>query len=227
MSYRSARFSSTASLSLIVALAAFAFLPRPGHAQPDAAHIILGEVALDLSRTLPSSLDAHALALETVFCGKPGDGEGGAGEVGLSVANDGSSGPFIIPILGIADREEEDIAQVSVSRLHWIGLEPFPTDCGRWSYTVTLDPDAVQPVSDLILGRAAGSEPAAPFTGSVAVAALLRFSAVDDRRTHEVPVFLRLDLAGRWTVAQNGGGDSDSNLVLFVEQAVAVLLDPS
>jgi hypothetical protein len=225
MSYRSDRVSFTASL---FALAVFAVIAPPGYAQPDAAHIIPGDVALELPNPIPSSRDTDTpRTLALAICGKPSDVQGGAGEISLSVANDGSSGPFIIPILGIADREEEDIAQASVSRLHWTGLEPFPTDCGRWSYTVTLDPDAVQPVSDLILGRAAGSEPPAPFTGSVAVAALFRFSAVDDRRTREVPVFLRLDLAGLWTVAENGGGDSDSNLVLFVEQAVAVLLDPS
>lgn len=220
MSHRSVRFPFTAFLFALVLLA------RPGHAQPNAAWIVPGNAAPELPRSIPSSLGVPNLA--AILCLKDEDTQGGAGEVGLTASNDGSSDPFIIPILDVLFGELEDTAQVSVSRLQWIGTEPFPTPCGRWSYTVTLDPDALQPESDLVLGRASGSEPTAPFAGTLEAAALLRFSD-EDGQTREIPVLLRLDLAGRWTVAEDAGGvsDGDSNLVLFVEQAVATLLDPS
>lgn len=217
MSHRSVRFPFTAFLF------ALALLARPGHAQPNAAWIIPGNAAPELPRSIPSSLGIPNLA--AILCLEDEDTQGGAGEVGLASANDGSSGPFIIPILDALFGELEDTAQVSVSRLHWIGLEPFSTGCGLWSYTVTLDPDAVQPISDLTLGRV-GSGPTAPFAGTIEAAVLLRFSD-EDGQTREIPVRLLLDLAGRWTVAKSTGSDSDSNLVLFVEQAVAAFLDPS
>jgi hypothetical protein len=220
MSHRSVRFPFTAFL---FALAVFALLARPGHAQPDAADIIPGDVVLELPAVVPSSLDTPTL--ETALCGKIND-QGGAGEVGLTSANDGSSGPFILPVLGVELGELEDTARVSAGPFYWTGLEPFPTHCGRWSYTVTLDPDALQPPSDLTLGRAGGSEPTAPFAGTVEAAVLLRFSD-EDGGTREIPVRLRLDLAGHWTVGKTAGAAGGSNLVLFVEQATAALLDPS
>ena len=217
MSHRSVRFPYMAFLFALVLLA------RPGHAQPNAAWIVPGNAAPELPRSIRSSLGVPNLA--AILCLKDEDTQGGAGEVGLTVSNDGSSSPFILPILDVLFGELEDTAQVSVSRLHWIGLEPFPTDCGPWSYTVTLDPDAVQPISDLTLGRV-DSGPTAPFAGTVEAAALLRFSD-EDGRTREIPVLLRLDLAGRWTVSKDTGSDSDSNMVLFDEHAAATLVDPS
>lgn len=226
MSNRLVRFSSTVFLS------ALSLLAQPGHAQPNAAHIVPGDVPLELPSPIHSSLGFDTLTLETFLCLKDEDVQGGAGEVGLSIANDGTSGPFIIPILDVLFGEQEDTAHVSVSRLQWIGLEPFSSRCGRWSYSVTLDPDVLQPVSDLTLGRTGGAEPTAPFAGTIEASALLRFSLNDGQRrqTRELPVLLRLDLAGHWTVAESSESsqeDSYSNLVLFVEQAAATLLDPS
>lgn len=217
MSHHPVRFVP-AALFLLAAL----MLPFPGHGQPNAAEIVPGNVALEMPRVVPSSLDTQTL--ETTLCGKP-DLNGGAGEVGLTVTNDGSSGPFIVPILDVLFGEEEDTGEVSVSRLQWVGLEPFSTDCGRWSYTVTLDPDAVQPVSSLTLRRASGWQPTAPFVGTLEASTLFRFSG-EDGETREVPARLRLGLAGRWTVGKDPVGDSDSNLVLFTEQAAATFLNP-
>ncbi len=228
------------ALAVLVALVLLAFPARPGLAEPrpDAGWIVPGEVALETSDTLPSHLSLDEPTLETEICGRP-DPDGGAGEVGLTITNDGSSGPFVILVLAIETREPEDTARVSAGRIHWRGAAPFATHCGRWSYAVDLDPDAVQPISALALGRAAAGAPTAAFAGTVLAAARLRFTAEDGGRSREIPLLLRLELAGRWTVARGAHdadgadgadgaddaagalppplGDGDSNLVLLVE----------
>lgn len=221
MSDRPVRFACKVSpLAALLALAGLALPARPAGAQPDAAQIVPGNVTLELASTLPFSLDADTQTLETALCGFY-DGQGGAGEVGLTSSNDGTSG-FIVPVLEVAFGVLADTARVSAGGFHWPGAGPAATSCGPWSYAVILDPDAVQPTSDLVLGRAAGSEPTAPFAGIVEAAALIRFSALGDGRTLELPVLLRLEIAGRWTVAEEAdvfaGG---SNLLLLVERQAA------
>jgi hypothetical protein len=211
-------------LAALLAVAGLALPARPASAQPDAALIVPGNVTLELPGTLPFSLDVDTQTLETALCGFY-DGNGGAGEVGLTSSNDGTSG-FIVPVLEVVFGVLADTARVSAGGFHWPGAGPAATSCGPWSYAVTLDPDAVQPTSELVLGRAAGSEPTAPFAGIVAAAALLRFSALADGRTRELPVLLQLEIAGRWTVVEDTGAplaDGDSNLVLLVERAAAAL----
>jgi hypothetical protein len=236
MSDRSGRFASKVppvprlprltpgALAALFALAGLALPPQPADAQPDAAQIIPGNVTLELPRTLPLSLDVPKQTLETVLCGYY-DGNGGAGEVGLTSSNDGTSG-FIVPILEVVFGVLTDTARVSAGGFHWPGAGPAATSCGPWSYAITLDPDAVQPTSELVLGRTAGSEPTAPFAGNVEAAALIRFSALADGGTWELPVLLRLEIAGRWTVVEDTDAplaDGDSNLVLVVERAAAAL----
>lgn len=214
----------------VLALAAL-LLPSPALASSSEADTLLpGSVGLELSSSLPSrlSIDRHLLS-EIVCAQDPGDIQGGAGEVGLTVSNDGppKPPPFIIQILDAQAQSEGIDATVSTTRLAWSGPTPLVTDCGSWDYTVTLDADAEQPTSTFRLARATSSQPTAPISGTLAVAAVLRFTSADGEvRSLSLP--LTFEITGRYTLAQADDGTlpaplgaGDSNLVLFVEQTAA------
>jgi len=75
------------------------------------------------------------------------------------------------------------------------GAKPLPTRCGRWTYTFRLDPRETQPVSAITLRRGAHT-----FSGTLPIRARLEFKKVGGDRRVIVPVVLRLDMTGTWTV---------------------------
>jgi hypothetical protein len=85
------------------------------------------------------------------------------------------------------------------------GPKPIETRCGRWTYSFRLDPRATQPLSAVTLrsgARAAGAGAfSGAFSGSLPIRARLEFVKAGGGRRLAVPVVLRLDLTGTWTVA--------------------------
>lgn len=107
------------------------------------------------------------------------------------------------------------------------GPKPVATRCGRWTYSFRLDPRATQPVSSVTLRPAARAAGAGTFSGALPLRAKLEFQKVGGGRRLAVPVVLRLDVAGTWTVAAAASvlpeSPADDRLVFSIVDAESVI----
>jgi hypothetical protein len=104
------------------------------------------------------------------------------------------------------------------------GLQPFNTGCGSWRYWLSLDPQATQRITKIVLRPDAGDSLAGDLHGVLPMAAVLHFEDVDSARRIDVPLNLRLDLKGRWAAVPLPLADgvldpAASNLVLFADSS--------
>jgi hypothetical protein len=101
------------------------------------------------------------------------------------------------------------------------GPQPLETSCGRWTWSLRLDPRATQPLTAVTLRSGAQDATAGTFSDAFPVRAQLAFDQVGEKRRVVVPVELRLDLAGTWTVTAAGraasGAPADSRLLFSID----------
>jgi hypothetical protein len=111
------------------------------------------------------------------------------------------------------------------------GPKPLETSCGRWTYSLRLDPRATQPMTAVTLQAGARDVAAGTFfAAALPLRAQLSFQKVGGGRRVTLPVVLRLDLTGTWAIsaaasAENAapGAPADSRLVLSVDRAKSVM----
>jgi hypothetical protein len=114
--------------------------------------------------------------------------------------------------------------------LAWSDPQPIETPCGRFTWSLRLDPRVTQPVSEVTLHPGARDASRGTVSGTLQMTAQIRFeSAGKDRRRLIVPLSLRLALNGSWAATDEGAGERDpdaSNLLFFADRPGCARLRP-
>jgi hypothetical protein len=107
------------------------------------------------------------------------------------------------------------------------GPQPLETSCGRWTWSLRLDPRATQPLTAVTLRSGARDATAGTFsTAALPLHAQIAFQKIGDGRQVVVPVLLRLEVTGTWTVAAESalpGAPAESRLLFSIDSAKSVM----
>jgi hypothetical protein len=122
----------------------------------------------------------------------------------------------LVSLQPLDDREDGTLRLSFFARALAFGdPQPLETSCGRWTWSLRLDPRATQPVSEATLRPASPGASRGTFSGELQMAAQIRFeSASPARRVVVLPLPLRLDLTGSWAAEALAGDPAVTDLVL-------------
>ena len=144
----------------------------------------------------------------------------------------GSKAILRLGLLSIETRDNETVQTSLYARaLTLRGPRPLDTPCGRWTWSLRLDPRATQPLTTAILDRDTRNLSRGTFSGELRMLAQLRFeSSGRDRRRVIVPLGLRLALNGPWSAEATDGGaladDEATNLSFFTGRPQCFRMSP-
>jgi hypothetical protein len=193
---------------------------------PNPAAILPGNLSLDLSKVANSSLGIDLGYLEGLLCNK-----GGTGQCGLNVDKVAANPALVLTVTKVRPSSDQG-ADVSVVPASFsLAGSDLNTSCGLWRYQISLDPQIGQSGSLLHLSPpASNGDATAPFSGTVSLAAVLRFESLEASdpmvpapTVVVLPEMLTLELAGRWTtVIAAPFPKGKSNLVLMAENTAGI-----
>jgi hypothetical protein len=113
--------------------------------------------------------------------------------------------------------------------LTWSAPQPIETSCGRFTWSLRLDPRATQPVSEVTLRPGARDASRGTVSGTLLMTAQIRFESVETHRRLIVPSSLRLPLHGSWAAREEATRTSDpdaSDLLFFTDRPACARLFP-
>jgi hypothetical protein len=138
--------------------------------------------------------------------------------------------PFLqIGLLSIQRADDGTFRAALFARaLGWNDPRPIETPCGRFTWSLRLDPRATQPVSEAILQPGAHDTGRGTVSGELRMAAQIRFES-SGHRVVVVPVTLSLPLNGSWARSEEGANPTTpdaSNLLFFADRPACARLRP-
>lgn len=211
-----------------------------------------GTLHLQLAPGLTSQMGFDVEALNGVICGvydEESRAGGGAKAIGgvnppgetcrLVISNDGGPNGLLraAPSVAISAAAQglavtpcgPGLVTVQPTGLHLKGTQPLDLACGPFSFEAELATAPAGPPSVLSLLPAVSGSATGLFTGALALRLDITYRYAGAQvelapALYEETRDLVLDVAGRWTVAQDGSGSGsalgpgDTNLVLFVDR---------
>jgi hypothetical protein len=90
---------------------------------------------------------------------------------------------------------------LSVTTFDFVGAAPLQTACGAFDFSLSLDPDARQPLSELLFVVTDDRAPAGTFSGILRAHVLLHLTPVGGGHPLDLPLELDLPVGGPWTLA--------------------------
>lgn len=205
------RFDVRSGLVFVTLVAAGASRAAEPVPSPGLAHL-----AFSVERG-PSHLGFEPAELEPALCGRTAPRGSGSEDCRL-VSGDQRDGDASILSLEIRPQALSPVVvDVVPIELHFSGGE-LETSCGRWTWTLTLDPKERQRASTLDLLSLPEDGSSGSTRGWLHLDGRLEFHNEDTGEATSLPWGVDLDLLARYTIATRGRtGPGASNLQLFAE----------
>jgi|CXWL01.1.fsa_nt_gi hypothetical protein len=165
----------------------------------------------------PSQLGFEPAELELALCGRTAPRGSGSEDCRL-VSGDQRNGEFGILSLEVRPQPLSPlVVDVLPIELHFPGAE-VQTSCGRWTWTLSLDPNERQRFSALDLLPLPEDSATGTTRGWLHVDGRLDLHNEDSGEVASLPWAVDLDLLARYALAaRRGSGPGASNLQLFAE----------
>lgn len=101
----------------------------------------------------------------------------------------------------VLDAGQTNELSLTVTAFGFAGAAPLQTACGAFDFSLSLDPDARQPLSELLFVVTDDRVPAGTFSGILRAHALLHLTPAGAGHALDLPLALDLPVGGPWTLA--------------------------
>jgi len=139
--------------------------------------------------------------------------------------------PFLqLGLLSVETNDDGTLRAALFARtLSWSNPRLIETPCGRFTWSLRLDPRATQPVSEVTLHPGARDASRGTVSGTLQMTAQIGFENVETHRRLILPMSLRLPLRGSWATRADATRTNDpdaSNLLFFADRPGCARLSP-